>query len=319
MTQPVVTVTRRLPAAVQQRLAESFDVRLNRSDRVFARDQLFDAFQQSDALLCTVSDAIDRELIEDAQRRATIIANFGVGYDNIDIEAAREQGVVVTNTPDVLTEATADIACLLLLSVTRGASAAEARLRRGDWQGFTLADDLGMSIQGKTLGIVGMGRIGQAVARRAALAFGMRVIYFNRSPVPALDVPVESRATLEAVLAEADLVSLHVPSSSDGPLLDAATLAVMKPTAYLINTSRGDVVDEAALIELLQRGRLAGVGLDVYQNEPKVSPQLLALENTTLLPHIGSATREVRDAMGNLAIDNLVAHFAGKPYPSRIV
>ncbi len=240
--------------------------------------------------------------------------------NNIDLAAAEAAGVVVTNTPGVLTDATADLAIALMLSVTRRMSETEAILRAGGWDGFRPTGWLGMGLQGRTLGIVGMGRIGQAVARRAALGFGMRVVYFNRSAVGPFEFAAEARPSVEAVLGEADVVSLHVPGGgTNARLISAARLAAMKPGAYLVNTARGDVVDEAALAEALASGRLAGAGLDVYAEEPKVPEALLRLPNVTLLPHIGSATLETRTAMGMLAVDNLAAFFDGRPLPSRVV
>ena len=254
-----------------------------------------------------------------AGRRVRIVSNFAVGVNNIDLDAARAAGIAVGNTPGVLTDATADLAIALMLAATRRMSETEAALRRGDWDGFRATRWLGTGLQGKTLGIVGMGRIGQATARRA-LGFGLRVVYFNRSPVTGMDVPAEALPSIEAVMATADIVSLHVPGGDGNRgLISAGLLAAMKPTAYLVNTARGDVVDEAALAEALAGSRIAGAGLDVYAEEPAVPEALLRLPNVTLLPHIGSATIETRTAMGMLAADNLEAFFAGRPMPSRVV
>ncbi len=314
---PRVVVTRRLPAAVEARLAERFDAVLNAEDTAPSRADLEAAMREADGLLPCVTDAIDASLLALPGRRVGIVANFGVGVNNIDLAAAKAAGVVVSNTPGVLTDATADLALALILAATRRMTETEAILRRGDWDGFRPTGWLGMGLQGKTLGILGMGRIGQATARRAALGFGMRIAYFNRSPVGPFDFPAEPCATIEALVAAADVLSLHVPGGGPQPL-DAARIAAMKPGAYLVNTARGDVVDEAALAAALASGRLAGAGLDVFAEEPKVPPALLALPNVTLLPHIGSATLETRTAMGMLAIDNLVAHFAGDPLPARV-
>ncbi|MFT3972593.1 MAG: D-glycerate dehydrogenase [Amaricoccus sp.] len=317
MTRPRIHVTRRLPEAVEARLAERFEVALNPGDTPPTRAGLEAAMRTADGLLPCVADRIDADLLALPDRRVRIVANFGVGVNNIDLAAAEAAGVVVTNTPDVLTDATADLAMALILAATRRMSETEAALRRGDWRGFAPTGWLGMGLQGKTLGILGMGRIGQATARRAALGFGMRIAYFNRSATGPFDFPAEPCDSIEALLAAADVVSLHLPGGGPRPLT-AERIAGMKRGAYLVNTARGDVVDEAALAEALASGRLAGAGLDVFAEEPKVPPALLALPNVTLLPHIGSATLETRTAMGMLAVDNLVAHFDGAPLPSRV-
>ena len=321
MSRPRIIVTRKLPQAVEVRLQEYFDATLNPTDAPFTRPQLIAAMQEADGVLCSVNDAIDAEVLAaEGGRRAVILANFGVGVNNIDLEAARAAGVVVGNTPDVLTDATADLAMALILAATRRMSETEAALRRGEWRGFAPTGWLGMGLQGKTLGIIGMGRIGQATARRAQRGFGMTVIYFNRSPVEDLDFPAEARPSIDAVMEEADVISLHVPGGAGNrALISAERLALMRPDAYLVNTARGDIVDEPALIAALQAGRIAGAGLDVYAEEPRVPAELMALQNVTLLPHIGSATIETRTAMGMLACDNLVAHFAGQPLPARVV
>lgn len=322
MTTPRIVVTRRMPQAVEDHLAASgLDVVFNADDRVFGRADTIRALQEADGVLLAVGDPLDGPLLDaEGRRRAQIIANFGVGVNHIDLEAARARGVIVTNTPGVLTDATADTAMMLILQATRRASEMELRLRRGEWGGFSPTADLGMSIQGKTLGVVGMGRIGAATARRAVLGFGMRAIYFNRSAVGPWDFPAEARPSIEAVMAEADVVTLHAPGGgANRGLISAERIALMKPTSYLVNTARGDVVDEPALVAALKAGRIAGAGLDVFALEPKVPAELVALENVTLLPHIGSATLETRTAMGMLAAQNLIAHFRGEPLPSRVV
>jgi lactate dehydrogenase-like 2-hydroxyacid dehydrogenase len=318
---PRVIVTRKLPDAVEDRLRAFFTVALNPDDSPFSPERLVRAFREADGVITTVTDAVTAEaLAADGQRRTAIVANFGVGVNNIDLAAARDAGVVVTNTPGVLTDATADLAIALMLAATRRMSEWEGVLRRGEWTGFRATERLGTGLQGKTLGIVGMGRIGQATAVRAHAAFGMRVIYYNRSPVAGLPFEAEARPSIEAVMSEADVVSLHIPGGSDNRgMISAERIALMKPTAYLVNTARGDVVDEPALVAALAAGSIAGAGLDVFAEEPKVPAELLRLPNVTLLPHIGSATLETRTAMGMLAVDNLIAHFEGQPLPSRVV
>ena len=320
MARPRIVVARKLPEPVEARLAAEFDAVLNADDRPLSRDAMAAAMREADGLLPAVTDPVDAALLATEGRRVRIVANFGVGVNNIDLEAAKAAGVVVTNTPGVLTDATADLAMALILAVTRRMSETEAILRAGGWDGFRPTGWLGMGLQGKTLGIVGMGRIGQATARRAALGFGMRIAYFNRSAVGPFDFAAEPLPSIRAVLAAADVVSLHIPGGGgNAAAISAEMLAAMKPTAYLVNTARGDVVDEAALIEALAAGRIAGAGLDVYAEEPKVPEGLLALPNVTLLPHIGSATIETRTAMGMLAVDNLAAFFAERPLPARVV
>jgi lactate dehydrogenase-like 2-hydroxyacid dehydrogenase len=309
-----------MPPEVAARLRALFDVTLNDDDIPLTQAELVGAMQTADGILGTVTDRFDAETIAaGGRRRAQIVATFAVGYNNIDVAAAAREGLVVTNTPDVLTDATADIALLLMLAATRRAWEFETMLRRGEWTGFGPTSFLGTGVQGKTVGIIGMGRIGKAMAQRCHV-LGMRVIYYNRSPVADPGVPgAVARDSIDAVMAEADVVSLHMPGgAANRKVISAERLALMKPTAFLINSARGDVVDEEALVEMLANRRIAGAGLDVFFDEPKVPAALLALDNVTLLPHLGSATIETRTAMGMLAVDNLEAHFAGKPYPSRV-
>jgi lactate dehydrogenase-like 2-hydroxyacid dehydrogenase len=320
MSPPRIVVTRKLPDTVEDRLRARFTVSFNPEDLPFSRERMEAAFDQADGILTTVTDPVDRALLARPERKAQIVSNFGVGVNNIDLDAAREAGVVVSNTPNVLTDATADLAIALMLAATRRFHETETALRRGAWDGFRATQWLGMGLQGKTIGIVGMGRIGQATARRAHLAFGMNVVYYNRSPVDGLDIPAERRDAMDAVFAEADVVSLHIPGGGENrAVVSADRIGLMKPTAYLVNTARGDIVDEPALVAALRERRIAGAGLDVYAEEPKVPAELLELDNATLLPHIGSATLETRTAMGMLAVDNLEAHFDGRPLPARVV
>jgi lactate dehydrogenase-like 2-hydroxyacid dehydrogenase len=316
-----VVVTRRLPKPVEDELARLFDARLNADDRALTTDELREAVATADALLPTVTDRISAEVLGADPRRTRIVANFGVGYNNIDIEAAKAAGIAVTNTPGALTDCTADLAMTLLLSAARRAGEGERHVREGSWTGWRPTHMLGTKVTGKTLGIIGLGRIGQAVARRAHHGFGMKILYYNRTPVSAdqiEDLDAEL-CTLEQLLARSDFVSLHCPSTPDTRhLLNTETLALMKPGAFLINSARGDVVDEAALVDALRSGTIAGAGLDVYDGEPEVRPELAQMENVVLLPHLGSATTETRMAMGMRAVANLKAFFNGDPPPDRV-
>ena len=290
MTKPRILVTRKLPETVEVRLARHFDAQFNLSDRPVSAASLYAAMREFDALVPTVSDKLNEGILTTPERRVQMIANVGVGFNNIDIETARKEGIAVSNTPDVLTDATADIAMLLILSVTRRAYAAERKLRDKRWSGFSIVEGLGTSVQGKTLGIIGMGRIGQATARRAARGFGMKIIYYNRSPIEELDFEAKRQGSISDVMSEADIVSVHVPGGGAAPIVTAQHISSMKPSAYLINTARGDSFDQDALIAALKTGKIAGAGLDVFESEPHVPDDLLAMENVTLLPHIGSAT-----------------------------
>lgn len=316
---PKIIVTRKLPEAVEARLSAAFDVRLNTSDTPMSAGDLKAAIGAADGLLTTVTDKVDAEVLASPQP-AGIVANFAVGVNNIDLDAARAAGVVVTNTPGVLTDATADVALTLILNVTRRVAESAALLREGRWQGFSPTLLLGRSLQGKTLGIIGMGRIGQALARRCHFGLGMEVVYYNRSPVADPGVPARALDSIEAVMETSDVVSLHLPGGAENDkVISGARIGLMKQDAVLINTARGDVVDEDALTESLKTGRIGGAGLDVFYNEPVVTAGLMELPNVCLLPHIGSATLETRTAMGMLAVDNLVAHFGDGNYPARVV
>lgn len=320
---PVVVVTRRLPEAVERELARDFDARLNTDDRPLGPEGLMEALRSADAVLCTVTDRLTAEVLAAEPRRAALLANFGVGFNHIDIAAAKARGIAVSNTPDVLTDATADIAMTLLLMVARRTGEGERHLRAGGWTGWRPTHMLGTQVSGKTLGLVGMGRIARAVAQRAHHGFGMRIVFHDPYP-PSAEVArslgAEPRERLEDVLREGDFVSLHCPATPETRhLMNRERLALMRPEAYLINTARGDVVDEAALVEALQARRIAGAGLDVFEREPQVSPDLLAMENVVLLPHLGSATTETRVAMGMRAVENLRLHFAGQPLRDRVV
>jgi glyoxylate reductase len=322
MARVKVLVRRRLPDAVETRMRASFDARLNSDDAALGGAALEAALGGCDVLVPSVAEPVDARLIAAAGPRLRLIANFGAGVDNIDLDAARAQGIAVTNTPGVLTEDTADIALALMLMAARRLGAAERALRRGAWRGWGPTDGLGTSLTGRRLAIVGMGRIGQALARRAK-ALGMRIDYHNRRR---LDGDTEAalgaryRPELDPMLAEADVVSLHAPySPATHHLIDRRRLALLGAQAYLINTARGAMIDEAALIEALETQAIAGAGLDVYTDEPRVDARLAALENVVLLPHVGSATVETRTAMGMKVVENILAFAEGRALPDRVV
>ena len=317
-----VFVVRRLPPVIEDKLRERYDVALNASDETYGLDRMIEAAREFDALVPTVVDNVPAAIFDAPGRRMRVVANYGVGYDRIDLDAARRHGVVVTNTPGVLTEDTADLAIMLLLAAARRASEAERQLRAGRWDGWRPTHMLGTRMSGATLGIVGFGRIGAAVAKRAHNGFGMRVIYVNPREPDAAAVTAagaERCGSLDELLARSDFVSLHAPAREDTRrMLDARRIALMRPGAILVNTARGDLVDESALADALQEGALAAAGLDVFENEPIISPRLLALDNVVLLPHIGSATTASRVAMGERVLANLDAFFRGVPPPDRI-
>jgi lactate dehydrogenase-like 2-hydroxyacid dehydrogenase len=322
MAKPKIIVTRRWPAEVEQQLAESFDVELNADDKPFDQAALKRAFSEADAVFPTVSDRIDAEVLAAEPLRAKLLGNFGVGFNHIDLEAAKAHGIAVTNTPEVLTDATADLTITLLLMVARRSGEGERHLRAGAWTGWRPTHMMGTQVSGKTLGLIGFGRIGRAVAQRAHHGFGMKIIFQDPYPPRPPDVAAlgaEAFASVEEVLARADFVSLHCPGGGENRhLMNAERLKAMQPHAFLINTARGDVIDEAALAEALKSGAIAGAGLDVYEGEPKVHPGLLGLENAVLLPHLGSATRETRVAMGMRVLENAKAFFSGEPPPNRV-
>lgn len=317
---PSVLVTRRLPDAVEAALRSRFRVVQDQPDRPLTEAGLREALRAHDALLCTVSDRLPASCFAGGGSRARIVANFGAGVEHIALDAARVAGIIVTNTPDVLTDDTADLAILLMLAVLRRAGEGERELRELRWTGWRPTHLLGRRLTGRTLGIVGYGRIGRAVAQRARAAFGMPVLVWTRTPSPAdAGSGVRFVQSLDEMLRAVDVLSLHCPASPvTTHLIGAAQFARMRPGAILINTARGDVVDEAALVEALGAGRIAGAGLDVYEREPTVHPGLLERENVVLLPHLGSATHETREAMGMRALANLEAFFAGEPPPDRV-
>jgi lactate dehydrogenase-like 2-hydroxyacid dehydrogenase len=323
MSKPRILVTRRWPTAVETVLAERFDVTLNRNDIPLGEDELRLALSNYDGVLPTVSDRLPAAIFEGAPVVTRILGNFGVGYNHIDISAAKAKGVTVTNTPGVLTDCTADIAMLLMLSVARRGGEGERQVRAGEWKGWCPTHMIGTKVTGKTVGIIGFGRIGKAFAQRCHFGFGMDVVFFNRSPVDPSEAArygARQLASLEEVLAAADFVSLHCPGGAENRhLMNAARLAAMKPGAFLINTARGDVVDETALISALESGTIRGAGLDVYEAEPNVPDALRRMENVVVLPHLGSATEGTRTAMGMKVVDNVTAFFEGRDAPDRVV
>jgi lactate dehydrogenase-like 2-hydroxyacid dehydrogenase len=319
---PTVVFTRRLPSPAEEQAARDFDARLNADDHTFTPAEIADALRTADALVPTVTDKVTAQLLGTEPLKVRIIANYGVGFNNIDTGAAKARGVVVTNTPDVLTEDTADDAILLMLMVARRGGEGEREVRAKTWTGWRPTHMLGTRVSGKTLGLIGLGRIGRAVAHRARHGFDMRVIFHDPYPPPpavVAELGAEPRASVEDVLREADFVSLHSPATPETHhLINARRLGLMKRGAFLINNARGDIVDEAALVAALKQGAIAGAGLDVFEREPTVSPELLTMNNVVLLPHIGSATHESRVAMGLRALDNLKTFFAGAPPRDRV-
>jgi len=316
-----VLLTRRWPAPVEQHLSQHFAITLNESDVPLTSAKLRAAMCLYDAVCPTVSDAITAEVLDTPDVRVRLLSNFGVGTNHIDLAAAQRNGIAVSNTPDVLTEATADLALLLILMTTRRAGEGERELRSGRWSGWRPTHLLGQALTDKTLGIVGFGRIGRATAQRAR-ALGMRIAYFSSSrAAAATEHSLQAQyCSLDELLTRCDVISLHCPATpATHHLIDAAALQRMKASAVLINTARGSVVDEAALAQALAQRRIAAAGLDVYEHEPGVTPALLGLENVVLLPHLGSATHETRVAMGMRAAANLQRFFAGLPLLDRVV
>lgn len=314
MSRPTLYITRLLPAPVMSVLRERYRlVGEPAEDHIPSDADRREGFAQADAVICTLADPITDDLLA-AAPRLKIVANYAVGYNNIDVAAATRCGIVVTNTPDVLTDATADLTWALILAVARRVVEGDRWARSGTWPGWAPTQMLGTDVTGKTLGIIGMGRIGRAVAQRAQ-GFRMPVIYTGRplSPAPS-DVTNLVHSSLEDLLIQADFVSLHVPlSNSTRRLIGSRELAMMKPTSYLINTSRGPVVDESALLAALQRSTIAGAALDVYEREPVILAGLEQQQNVVLLPHLGSATQETRIKMGMVCIENIAAVLGGKP------
>ena len=319
---PHVVVTRRLPEPVETRMRELFEVQLNETDTPMDQSALAAAMQEADILVPTVTDRLDQRLLAQAGERLRLIANYGAGVDHIDVETARARGILVTNTPGVLTEDTADMTMALILAVPRRLTEGLALMQSGDWAGWSPTAIMGHRIWGKRLGILGMGRIGQAVARRAR-AFGMQIHYHNRRRLHE-DIENELQASywesLDQMLARMDVISVNCPHTpATYHLLSARRLALMKPSAYVVNTARGEVIDENALTRMLVRGELAGAGLDVFEQAPAVNPRLLGLANVVLLPHMGSATEEGRIEMGEKVIINVKTFADGHRPPDQVL
>jgi glyoxylate reductase len=317
-----VVVTRRLPEAVESRLTELFDAKLNESDTPFNHKQLVESLQTAVVLVPTLNDNLDAETLAKAGDQLKLITNYGSGYDHIDIEAANNRGIMVTNTPGLLSEDSADMTLALILTVMRRFKEGSSALQSGNWAGWSPSTFLGSSIGGKTLAIIGMGRVGMAVARRAN-AFGMKVVYHNRKPVhPEIERNLNATyiEKLDDMLPMADVLSLHCPKTPETfHLMNANRLKLLKPSAFLINTSRGPVVDEDALIEALEADRLAGAGLDVFEKGSEVNPRLFGRDNVMLLPHMASATTEARVDMGEKVILNIKTFELGHRPPNQVL
>ncbi|MBP6767204.1 MAG: D-glycerate dehydrogenase [Reyranella sp.] len=319
---PLVIVTRKLPDAIETRLMELFDTRLNADDKPLTGAQLVEAVKAADVLVPTVTDRIDARVLSQAGPKLKLIASFGTGVDHIDLDTARQRGITVTNTPGVLTEDTADMAMALVLATARRVGEGERLVRSGKWFGWSPTSMLGARLQGKRLGIVGMGRIGQALARRAR-GFGLAIHYHNRKRVHG-EIERELEATywesLDQMLARMDIVSVNCPHTpATFHLLSARRLKLMKPTSILVNTARGEVIDENAMVRMLKAGEMASAGLDVYENEPQVNPKLLEMDRVVLLPHMGSATLEGRIEMGEKVLINIKTFADGHKPPDRVL
>ena len=319
---PLVIVTRKLPDVIETRMMELFDTRLNLADAPLSQAELIEAVKQADVLVPTVTDRIDAGVLSQAGPRLKLIASFGTGVDHIDLKTARQRGVIITNTPGVLTEDTADMTMALILAVPRRLAEGERLVRSGKWTGWGPTSMLGHRIWGKRLGIIGMGRIGTAVARRAR-GFGLAIHYHNRRRVhPELEAELEAPywESLDQMLAAMEIVSIDCPHTpATYHLLSARRLKLMQPHAYIVNTSRGEVIDENALARMIERGEIAGAGLDVFEHEPAVNPKLLRLDSVVLLPHMGSATLEGRIDMGEKVIINIKTFADGHNPPDRVI
>ncbi|MDD5754219.1 MAG: D-glycerate dehydrogenase [Methylococcales bacterium] len=322
MNKPKVFITRRWTESVEAKLRDLYDVTLNETDRPLTADEFKAALQNYDAVCPTVCDSFPADVLNVENKRCKILANFGVGYNHIDIQAAKANNLIVTNPPNVLTQSTADIAMTLLLMTARRGAEGDRLVRAKQWTGWCPTSMLSSNVTGATLGLIGFGRIGQAMARKAHHGFDMNIVYFSPNSADEYviqDLKAKRCDTIEELLKTADFVSLHCPAGeSTKHLINAQSLKFMKSTAHLINTARGDVVDSQALIDALRTRQIAGAGLDVYENEPNIHDDFLELENVTLLPHLGSATLETRTAMGEKVLANLAAYFAGENLPDLV-
>lgn len=322
MNDPTILVTRRWPGPVEDELRRRYPgVRLSASDEPLGEDGLREALRTAEVLLPTVTDRLTAEMLLGSDVRTKFIGNYGVGFSNIDVDAAKRAGIVVTNTPGVLTDATADLAMTLLLMLARRAGEGERHVRNQEWSGWRPTHMMGSDVTGKTLGVLGMGRIGSAVARRAHYGFEMPILWFDSYAGAQCDLPGARRAeSIEEVLAGSDFVTLHMPGGDENShLIGEAELKQMKSSSYLVNTARGDVIDEVALAAALRDGTIAGAGLDVFEREPQIPEALTSLENVVALPHLGSATTGTRVAMGMLVLENLSAFLSGAEPPCRVV
>lgn len=319
---PSIRVTRKLLPAVEERMAELFDARFNDSDQPLSREELLRAMDAVDVLVPTVTDSIDADLIAAAPPRLKLIASYGAGVNHIDLAAAKAKGIMVTNTPGVFTDDTADLTMALILNLPRRLGEGHRAMRNGEWNGWSPTGMLGHRIGGKTLGIIGLGRIGEAVALRAR-AFGLNIIYNKRSRLPASvedELGITFEPDLDRLVSRSDIISLHCPLTAETDnIINTRRIAMMKPDAYIINSSRGELIDEDALIEALQQGRIAGAGLDVYTHEPAVDARFFGIPNVVLLPHLGSATFEGREASGARVITNIRVWADGHRPPDQVL
>ena len=323
MSNPKVIVSRRWPEEVERHMVGVFDAQLNEDDVPMAADEMKAALQSCDAFCPTVTDAVNADVLGVENPTAKIIGSNGVGFNHIDLDAAKDAGFTVTNTPEVLTDCTADIAMNLLLTVARRTGEGERHVRSNSWTGWRPTHMMGTKVTGKTIGLIGFGRIARAMAKRCHFGFGMKVLFHDPYPPSAEDAAkfgAEACNSIDEVLSQSDFVSIHCPGGKETyHLMNAERLAQMKPAAFLINSARGDVIEQAALIEALNSGTIAGAGLDVFEGEPAVPDELKAMENVVLLPHLGSATVETRVAMGMRVVDNLNAFFNGDTPQDKLV
>lgn len=318
-----IIVTRKWPKVVEQKLQEIFDATLNEDDIALTEDQLFEAMQNYDAMLPTVTDSINDRILSCSNRKVNFIGNFGVGYNNIDVDSAKKNNIIVTNTPEVLTDCTADIAMLLMLGIARRAYEGEIHVRQNEWVGWRPTHMMGTKVTKKVLGLVGMGRIAQAMAKKSHFGFDMKILFYDpyfKNEKISKELNATACSSLDDLLSQSDFVSLHCPSTTETRgIINKNTLSKMKKTAFLINTARGDIVNQVDLTNALENKIIKGAGLDVYEKEPNVPNSLKNLKNVFLLPHLGSATEETREAMGFRVLNNLELYSNNKPPLDRVV